>query len=50
MPKSHIHIVVGMFSVRAARRVLDVSKDKKLVPVFVSVVEGVGVEVGGQIA
>jgi hypothetical protein len=50
VPKSQIHIVVGMFSVLDASREPDVSKDMKLVPVFGSgFVGGLDPNVGGHI-
>ena len=51
VPKSQIHIVVGMFSILVASREPEVSKDMKFVPVFGSAfVGGDDPDVGGQIA
>lgn len=50
VPMSHIHIVVGMFSVRVARRVPELSKDTMFVPVFASeLTAGEEPDVGGHI-
>jgi hypothetical protein len=50
VPKSQIHIVVGIFSVLVASKDPDVSKDMKFVPVFGSaLLGGVDPDVGGHI-
>lgn len=50
VPRSQIHIVVGMFSDFVASREPEVSKDMKLVPVFGSAfVGGEDPDVGGHI-